>query len=195
MGATGPGLFSPWFGTPDQQGRIDHAEPFAYLSLGRLKSWRLCGIALALSLERKCLHATRPGQIWDLRPKGRSLISRSWIIAGESPAIAQKSGPAVLKARRVSEGRGSHGILQDRCDRFDLIRFVRGLGSRIGGRSDVIDQDTEDVRTDTAYRDCGSMQSKLYRVERSAPETSVEGMRHRQRTLSLVKHVSVAMHR
>ena len=70
-----------------------------------------------------------------------------------------------------------HRIRQDHRDRFDWIRFVRGLGLRIGGRSDVTDQDTEQVRTGTAYRDCGSVQSKLYRVERSAPETSVEVMR------------------
>ena len=67
-----------------------------------------------------------------------------------------------------------HRIRQDHRDRFDWIRFVRGLGLRIGGQSDVTDQDTEQVRTGTAYRDRGSVQSKLYRVERSAPETSVE---------------------
>jgi len=75
--------FSPWFTTANQWGRIDHAEPFAYLSVGCLKSWRLCGIALALSFERACLHAKRLGRIWDLRPKRRKLIRQSGMLSRE----------------------------------------------------------------------------------------------------------------
>jgi hypothetical protein len=68
-GTTGPGLFAV-VRKPNQQGRIDHAQPFAYLSFRCLKSWRLCAVALTLSLEAACLDAQRRGQ--DIRLKGRS---------------------------------------------------------------------------------------------------------------------------
>ena len=172
---------------PDQWGRIDHAEPFAYLSGGCLKSWRLCGMALGLSIERACMHAKRTGGSGIF---GRSEETRSdglgCYLAG---APRQPGGLAVLEARR--EGRVQDPTGSPRS--FRLNPFRSGLGLRIGGRSNVLDQDTAHGRTGTAYRDCGSVQSKLYRVERSAPETSIEVMRHRQRTLSLVTHVGVHM--
>lgn len=73
---------------PNQQGRIDHAEAFAYLSFACLKSWRLCAIALALSLEPACLDAP------DQMVAGCCL--------GREPATARRNGPEVLKVRRVS---------------------------------------------------------------------------------------------
>ena len=59
-----------------------------------------------------------------------------------------------------------------RSFRLDPFRSRSWFANRRAIRRD--DQDTEQVRTGTAYRDRGSVQSKLYRVERSAPETSVE---------------------